>query len=167
MSVRARIHLALFVGLAAVTSLGHSTSPPPPPPPTLEDHVRNADAIVLGEVVSFYFKGISNDIPAEYERIFDKPGRSRNLYVVIRNRETLLNELPTGIPASIRIAAAFPSNDYESFRDQRLIFFLRRPYWDPSKDGDFQAFPLATKPVELQELNKVRKLIAATQRKTN
>ena len=161
------IDAAIFAGLAALSSWGNALSPPPPAPPTLEDHVRNADVIAVGEVVGFFFKGISNEVPDEYEQVFDAPGRSRNLYAIVRTTKTLQNDLKIEIPASMRIAAAFPVSDYESYRGRQLIFFLRKPYQSPSKSGTFQAFPLAAKPMDPQKLKEIQKLISATRRNSS
>jgi len=151
---------------------GYATSPVPPEPPSLMQLVLNARMVIVGTPVKFYFKGQLIEIPEEYERIFEEPGKGRSLYAIIRVDRVLKNETDQTLSKTLRVSAPILSKEYVALSDKerkrQKIFLLNGNYTDHTAEGTFSTYtPAFGNPLDMDALNEVRRAIAYQMGKTN
>ncbi|RTQ30650.1 hypothetical protein EJP69_28605 [Variovorax gossypii] len=117
----------LGLGLWGSLSVGNATVPPPPPALTLEDYVEASEVILIGEIRTVKFRGLSLTVlPEEYGRDFDGDNQMGNRAIdVIVNVVRVLKDRPERKlqrKESIRISAAIPREDHLKYRGRKMIF---------------------------------------------
>lgn len=156
---RRAVALGAFVSALFTGGLSRALSPPPPPPPTLDELVREAKIIVVGEVTAFHFKGVLRN--EEFRRTFSTLGEGRALYATIRRIQVLKNKLGVQVGQQMQ-AIGFPLQHYAMpTPGSKSVLLIRRVYDDRSDRGTVLTFDLATDPIDIDKLPEIEKIIAA------
>lgn len=117
----------LGTGILATPMSALALSKKPPPEPTMEDHVNQADLIIIGSVKGYVFNGSDVHKPEEYDVDFDTdaPSRRRQALVVVKK---VLHSYRASPPATqIRVEAPTRQNAGTEWDiTEPMIFVLQR-----------------------------------------
>lgn len=158
--VIAAIGSLLLVGQPRVWSLSR-----PGRPPTLEDHVREADLIVVGRIEEFTFRGyIRSTLPQEYNKDFpqDNGLGNRVLDVFVRVDRVLKNIAVVTPPPRMRIARPFARDTQGEHLGKVEIFLVGKGRLLDGGDPGSRVYNPVIHALPIDQEDAVRQLVALT-----
>lgn len=125
---RRAIAVAMSFGLCAFRPGAWALSPQAPPTPTLEDHVLQAELIVIGSVERFVFRGSDIEAREEYGKDFSDgiSSSKRTLDAFVRVEKILKNRIAAEIPRIVRAQRPVPRANHEIYLSTKAIYFFKR-----------------------------------------